>query len=175
VPIKGGYLLAAGAGAILLYSGIRGHRWSDTLRHVISGQPLPTTTDTPITTAAVAYQSGGGGTSGNPANLPTGGTATKNKAIARVLAAPYGWSTGAQWNALDWLWTVESGWDNHISNPTSGAHGIPQALPASKMGRLANPPTDSAGAQIAWGLRYIKTTYGSPIRAKEFHLSHGWY
>jgi hypothetical protein len=164
----------AGGGAILLYSGIRGHGWSDTLRHVISGQPLPKVTDMPITTAAVAYQSGGSGTPSIPGDLPAGGTAAKNKAIARILAAPYGWSTGAEWDALDWVWTHESSWDNHAHNP-SGAYGIPQALPSGKMGRLANPPTSSAAAQIKWGLRYIKDKYGSPTRAKAFWLVNHWY
>jgi hypothetical protein len=175
MPIKGGYLLAAGGGAILLYSGIRGHRWSNTLRHVISGQPLPKTTDMPILTSAEAFQSDSGGTPGTSGPLPTGGTATKNKAIAKILAVPYGWSTGAQWAALDWVWTHESNWDNHARNPTSGAYGIPQALPASKMGGLANPPTSSAAAQIRWGLRYIKSTYGSPVATKAFWQAHGWY
>ena len=175
MPIKGGYLLAAGGGAILLYSGIRGHRWSDTLRHVISGQPLPKTTDTPILTSAQAYQSDSGGTPSTPVNLPAGGTATKNQAIAKILTVPYGWSTGQQWGDLLWIWDHESGWDNHASNPSSGAYGIPQALPASKMGRLANPPTSSAAAQIRWGLRYIKTRYGSPSNARRFWEAHGWY
>jgi|ERR1041385_8306045 hypothetical protein len=172
MPVKGGYLLAAGGGAILLYSGIRGHRWSDTLRHIISGQPIPKTTEMAITTASVAYQSGG--TPGVSGPLPAGGTATKNKAIARILAAPYGWSTGPQWDALDWVWTHESNWDNHAANP-SGAYGIPQALPGSKMGPAANPPLSSAAAQIRWGLKYIKDRYGSPLKAKAFWVVNHWY
>jgi len=175
MPLKAGYLLAAGGGAILLYSGIKGHRWTNVLRSVISGQGIPSTQELAITTSPSAYSSGDTGSSRVTPNLGVGGSATKNKAIARVLAAPYGWSTGAQWTALDRLWTQESGWDNHAKNPSSGAYGIPQALPPDKMGKLANPPTSSATAQIAWGLKYIKQRYGDPIHAEQHELSAGWY
>ena len=175
LPIKAGYLLAAGGGAILLYSGIKGHRWGSTLRSLISGQKIPSTQELAIQTSGAAYAYGSGSKVGTAPNLGVGGSATKNKAIARVLCAPYGWSTGAQWTALDRLWTQESGWNNHAKNPSSGAYGIPQSLPASKMGSLANPPTSSASAQIAWGLRYIKQTYGDPIHAEQHEISQGWY
>lgn len=174
MPIKAGYLLAAGGGAILLYSGIKGHRWGAVARDLITGQKIPSTQELAIQTSGAAYAYGTGTGGGTAPNLGVGGSATKNKAIARVLAAPYGWSTGAQWTALDRLWTQESGWDNKAHNP-SGAYGIPQALPSNKMGALANPPTSSASAQIAWGLKYIKQTYGDPIHAEQHELSQGWY
>lgn len=146
---------------------------------MLSGKPTPKTTELAITTSSGAFAGAGSGTSGGAgaASTAVGGTALKNKAIARALAAPYGWSTGAQWAALDALWTQESGWDNHAKNPTSGAYGIPQALPPGKMGALANPPVSSAGAQIAWGLKYIKTRpdYGSPVAAEAHERSQGWY
>lgn len=174
MPIKGGYLLAAGAGGILLWSGINGHMWSATLRDLLSGKPVSQTKELAIQSSPSAFTSGQQSAAQSQLLPSGGGTAVKNKAIARLLAAPYGWSTGAEWDALDWIWTEESGWDNHAENP-SGAYGIPQALPGSKMGVLANKPTSMASAQIAWGLRYIKTTYGDPVRAKAFHLAHGWY
>ena len=177
MPVKGSYLLVAGGGAIILWSGIRGHKWSTTLRDIISGKKPPATTELAITSSGAAFQTGGAGGVTGPASTALGGNATKNKAIARVLAAPYGWSTGAQWNALVALWTQESGWNNKARNPTSGAYGIPQALPPGKMGRLANPPVSSAGAQISWGLRYIKQTpgYGNPVNAEQHERSQGWY
>jgi len=179
MPVRGSYLLIAGGGAIVLWSGIRGHKWSTVLRDIIGGKQLPQTTELAIQSSPSAFTSGGAGTGATTGGTSTaiGGSATKNKAIARVLAAPYGWATGSQWSALDALWTQESGWNNHARNPTSGAYGIPQALPPSKMGRLANPPTSSAGAQIAWGLRYIKTTpgYGNPVNAEAHERSQGWY
>jgi len=176
MPVKAGYLVAAGLGAIVLYSGIKGHKWTTTLRSILGGQGVPQTTELAITTAPAAYSSGGSG-SGDAGSLPLGGTAIKNKAIAKLLAAPYGWSTGNEWNSLVTLWTGESNWDNYARNPSSGAYGIPQALPGSKMGVLANPPVSSAGAQIAWGLKYIKQTYGTPSHALAVWQSRSphWY
>jgi hypothetical protein len=172
MPVKGGYLLAAGGGVILLWSGLRGKSWSGTLRDVISGRKPESS---PVTTAIVTAPQSASASGQFSGLLPAGGSATKNKAIARALTAPYGWSTGAQWNALDQLWTRESSWNNRAKNPTSGAYGIPQSLPGSKMGALANPPTSSAGAQIKWGLKYIKQRYGSPVAAWAHEQANGWY
>lgn len=178
MPVKGTYLLVAGGGAIVLWSGIRGHKWSTTLRDIISGQPLPKTTELAIQTAPSAFDTGGtsGTATGSATSTALGGSATKNKAIAAGLATVYGWGPGtSNWTSLVALWTQESGWNNHARNPTSGAYGIPQALPPSKMGALANPPVSSAGAQITWGLRYIKSTYGNPNNAEAHERSQGWY
>ena len=174
VAVKATYLLMAGGGAILLWSGLKGHKWTTTLRSVLSGQPVPHTQELAISTAPGAY-SGSGTPAGPTPNTGPGGTPSKNQAIGKVLAARYGWSTGAQWAALVALWTRESGWDNKARNPTSGAYGIPQALPPSKMGLLANPPVSSATAQILWGLKYIKDRYGDPINAEAHEQSNGWY
>jgi hypothetical protein len=59
----------------------------------------------------------------------------------------------------------ESGWNQYARNPSSGAYGIPQALPASKMGAAANPPQSNPAAQISWMVGYIKSVYGDPINA----------
>lgn len=165
MPVKGGYLFAASAGGILLWSGVKGHMWSQTLRNIISGQPVGAE-NLPITTSQAAYTASDQQQAQSQflPSLGKGGTVAKNKVIGMSLAAAYGW-TGSEWTALDTLWDGESGWDNRAKNPTSGAYGIPQALPASKMGSLANPPMSSASAQIAWGLKYIKQVYGSPSRA----------
>jgi hypothetical protein len=72
----------------------------------------------------------------------------------------------------------ESGWNRFARNPSSGAYGIPQALPPTKL-----PPAGQAGGgshaspQIDWGLNYIKTTpgYGSPAAAWAHEQAHGWY
>lgn len=98
-----------------------------------------------------------------------------NKALAQHLAASYGW-TGNEWAALLALWTQESGFDNLARNPTSGAYGIAQALPASKYplaGQAAggSDPT----AQIRWGLQYIKGRYGDPAGAEAHEKNFGWY
>jgi hypothetical protein len=83
----------------------------------------------------------------------------------------YGW-TGTQWACLDELWGVhESGWNQYAGNP-SGAYGIPQALPGSKMG----PGWESdPRVQIEWGLGYISGRYGTPCGALEHWRGWNWY
>jgi len=147
------------------------------LRDVLSGKPTPKTTELAITTSSGAFSAGGtSGAAGIPTSTALGGSAAKNKAIGAALATAYGWGPGtSNWQSLVALWTQESGWDNHAKNPSSGAYGIPQSLPASKMGTLANPPVSSAGAQITWGLKYIKQRYGNPNNAEAHERSQGWY
>lgn len=174
MPVKGGYLIIAAGGGILLWSGIKGHKWSTVLRDVISGQKIPSTQELAITSSSAAYGYGSGASSN--ISGPVGGSVTKNKAIAVPLASGYGWGPGtSNWTSLGNLWTRESGWNNRAKNPSSGAYGIPQALPASKMGRLANPPISSATAQIVWGLRYIEQRYGNPDAAEAHENANGWY
>lgn len=98
-------------------------------------------------------------------------TPEEAKACAQEKCTARGWG-GAEFNALVQLWTKESGWDMHAVNPSSGAGGIPQALPSSKMG--ANAMND-ANAQIEWGLNYIANRYGSPSQAWAHSCSVGWY
>lgn len=73
-------------------------------------------------------------------------------------AAKYGWDTGNQWEALNTLIFNESGWQTHVLNSSSGACGLFQSLPCSKLGA----PLDNVANQARWGLAYIKGTYGSP-------------
>jgi hypothetical protein len=93
--------------------------------------------------------------------------------IARRLLASMGWSN--QWPALDYLWTRESGWNYLADNPSSGAYGIPQSLPASKMAAAGADWRTNPETQIRWGLGYIRATYGGPDNAWAHELSHGWY
>ncbi len=94
--------------------------------------------------------------------------------IGRLLAARQGWA-GTQWAALVELWNRESGWRVTACNASSGAYGIPQALPGSKMARFGADWCRSAITQIRWGLWYILGRYGSPIVALAHQRSHGWY
>jgi tape measure domain-containing protein len=105
---------------------------------------------------------------------PTGGISGVVALGRRMAEALYGWA-GQQWNALYQLWQNESGWNPMARNPSSGAFGIPQALPPGKMGPAA--VAGDAAAQIAWGLRYIADRYGSPLAALQFWASHTphWY
>jgi hypothetical protein len=86
----------------------------------------------------------------------------------------FGWSK-RQFKYLDRLWDRESGWNVHATNPYSGAYGIPQAVPGSKMASAGPRWQSSAKTQIRWGLRYIRGRYGSPARAWEHEISVGWY
>ncbi len=96
-------------------------------------------------------------------------------AIASGLAASrYGWGAD-QFSCLNSLWMRESGWNLRATNPSSGAYGIPQALPGSKMSAYGSDWRSSARTQIEWGLSYIKGTYGSPCGAWSAFQSKGWY
>jgi uncharacterized protein YabE (DUF348 family) len=101
---------------------------------------------------------------------PSPGTA---KAIARQLLSDRGWGS-AQYDCLVALWDRESGWNVHAANP-SGAYGIPQALPGSKMGSAGPDWQDNATTQIKWGLGYIAARYSTPCGAWSSWQANGWY
>jgi len=106
----------------------------------------------------------------------SGGGASANQQIGQVLAAARGWS-GPQWAALKNLWNGESGWSSTALNKSSGAFGIPQALPASKMASAGSDWKTNAATQIKWGLSYIASRYGNPANAYSAWLSRSphWY
>lgn len=89
-------------------------------------------------------------------------------------AAQYGW-TGQNWTDLVKLWTRESSWLWYAENASSGAYGIPQSLPGSKMAAFGANWRDDAAVQIDWGLSYIAQRYGSPSKAWEHSEQVGWY
>ncbi|MFG3703813.1 lytic transglycosylase domain-containing protein [Micromonospora sp. NPDC047670] len=80
-----------------------------------------------------------------------------------------------QFPCLDKLWNKESGWNHKARNPSSGAYGIPQALPGSKMGSVADDWQTNPATQIKWGLGYIEGRYGSPCKAWAHSQDVGWY
>jgi len=96
------------------------------------------------------------------------------KEIARIMAADRGWGDG-QFSCLNLLWTRESGWNYRATNASSGAYGIPQALPGSKMGTVASDWRTNPITQITWGLDYIADRYGTPCGAWAHSQSYGWY
>ena len=81
----------------------------------------------------------------------------------------------AQFRCLDRLWTRESNWNHRARNPRSGAYGIPQALPAAKMRVSGHDWRSNPKTQVRWGLRYIKSRYGTPCAAWAHFRSHNWY
>lgn len=81
----------------------------------------------------------------------------------------------SQWPALNSLWTKESGWRTTARNPSSGAYGIPQSLPASKMASAGADWRTNPATQIKWGLGYIASRYGSPLSAWRHSQRTNWY
>lgn len=109
-------------------------------------------------------------TAAAPAAQPSGSP----QQVAAGMLSSFGWSAG-QFGCLDSLWSHESGWSVTASNASSGAYGIPQALPGSKMATAGADWQTNAATQITWGLRYIRSTYGSPCAAWSHEESSGWY
>ena len=120
---------------------------------------------------AAAVPAGPVGTTGRDA----AGPARTPRQIARAMLPRFHWSAARQFKYLNWLWERESGWNKYAYNPYSGAYGIPQALPGSKMASAGPNWRSNAATQIRWGLRYIKARYGSPRRAWNHSQAAGWY
>jgi resuscitation-promoting factor RpfB len=186
------------AGGVLIYSGIYNRSVGDILGSIARGQRP--TAGPPETFEASG--SSGGGTAGAPVPPAPSASAAANQAIARLLAAPHGWSAGPQWDALVDTWNRESGWSNTAWNP-SGAYGIAQALGHAQSGEAEVGPRSSgsdtpglnasyggyglsaaqaqsanaghATDQITWGLHYILATYTDPAGAWAHEQSAGWY
>lgn len=110
-------------------------------------------------------------TSPLPAPAPVGAA----QQTAEDMLASYGWSVSAQFGCLVSLWNEESGWNVYATNPSSGAYGIPQALPADKMASAGPDWQTDAATQITWGLGYIQSVYGSPCAAWAHEQADGWY
>ena len=86
------------------------------------------------------------------------------KVAKSILMDEYGFSE-KQYKCLNQLWTKESNWNYKSRNKKSGAHGIPQALPASKMNVVSTDWRTNPVTQIRWGLRYIEARYDNPCKA----------
>jgi hypothetical protein len=94
--------------------------------------------------------------------------------VAHALVLRQGWSEG-QWSCLDSLWTRESGWNTYAVNHSSGAYGIPQALPDWKMASAGSDWRTNPITQIRWGIGYIASKYGTPCVALSHSNSYGYY
>lgn len=97
-----------------------------------------------------------------------------NRAIGCALLLEAGFGLD-QMPCLDRLWTRESGWNPKAQNTSSGAYGIPQALPGDKMAKYGDDWRTNPVPQIKWGLDYIKNRYGTPCSAWSSFQSKGWY
>ena len=98
------------------------------------------------------------------------------KSVARMLLPEFGYSQ-AQWPCLNQLWIGESDWRWSVANSSSGAYGIPQSLPGSKMASMGADWRTNPVTQIRWGLDYIKRSYGTPCNALDTWNSRSphWY
>ncbi|MCI2958865.1 hypothetical protein MN032_14290 [Agromyces atrinae] len=104
------------------------------------------------------------------ANTPDGARAT----AAALASELYGWGSG-EFSCLNSLWQKESGWNYQAYNASSGATGIPQSLPGSKMATAGADWETNAATQIRWGLDYIARGYGSPCSAWSHSQAVNWY
>lgn len=96
------------------------------------------------------------------------------QAYAQDAVAARGWGS-SEFDCLVALWSRESGWRVNAYNASSGAYGIPQSLPGSKMSSAGSDWETNAGTQIEWGLGYIGGRYGTPCGAWAHSEDAGWY
>lgn len=109
-----------------------------------------------------------------PAPAPAPAPSGDPRSIAQSMLGSYGWGQD-QFGCLDSLWQKESGWNPSATNPSSGAYGIPQSLPASKMASAGADWQTNPATQISWGLTYISGRYGSPCSAWAHSQANNWY
>lgn len=128
--------------------------------------PPPAPTPAPGAAASAARSDGA-----PAAGSPDPGSA---KSVAYSMVQARGWGEG-EYNCLVSLWQKESGWNTFANNPSSGAYGIPQSLPGSKMASAGADWATNPATQITWGLGYITDRYGTPCGAWGASQVKGWY
>jgi hypothetical protein len=139
--------------------------------------PVPSATATPTTPAAKPTTTAPTPkqTTTTRAAVPAGCSSYHgNQLTACQLLPSFGFST-SEMSALVPMWNKESSWDETAENPSSGAYGIPQALPGTKMATAGSDWRTNPATQIKWGLGYIKSVYGSPSAAWSFWQNNNWY
>ncbi len=149
---KGKFIAAAGAFVVFAgFSGQHGHHHGGLLAVLdsVAAAPVGVTSSGPVTHGPLVSE-------------------------AYAMAARYGWH-GHQDRCLNLLWTRESGWRMVWNYQGSGAYGIPQALPASKMASAGADYMNNPATQIRWGLGYIRDTYRDPCTAWSHEEAVSWY
>ncbi|MFG2949832.1 aggregation-promoting factor C-terminal-like domain-containing protein [Streptomyces adustus] len=122
-----------------------------------------------LTVAALAATTAGLALAAVPAQAATT-SASSAQAIAHRMIPD-----AAQYNAFNQIVTHESGWNHTATNSSSGAYGLVQALPGSKMATAGSDWKTNPATQIKWGLDYMNSRYGSPAQAWDFWQTHHWY
>ena len=102
------------------------------------------------------------------------GTSNPRDIAKQILKNKYGYGND-QYQCFNNIIIRESNWDINATNPSSGAYGIPQSLPGTKMASIGDDWRTNPATQITWGIEYMKDRYGSPCSAWGFKSSHGWY
>src|SRR5829696_8556790 len=102
------------------------------------------------------------------------GTTNPREIARQILRNKYGYGE-EQYSCFNNIIMRESMWDIDATNPSSGAYGIPQALPGSKMASVGSDWRTNPATQIIWGIGYMRDRYGSPCQAWSFKSAHGWY
>ncbi|MEU3233323.1 lytic transglycosylase domain-containing protein [Nocardiopsis alba] len=128
-------------------------------------EPDPDPAESPSTASSAPSGSSSGG------SVPSGSA----KEIALQMVLDQGWDSDQFYGCLEPLWEKESNWNASAQNPSSGAYGIPQSLPGSKMASHGSDWQTNPATQIAWGIDYIKGRYGTPCGAWSHSQSVGWY
>lgn len=178
---------AVAVGSIMTYAGIKGYSVPQAIQYIVQGKSpatLPQTAD-----IATPGGSGSGG-SGGGSPVANNGSA---QSILQQTAAQFGWGSGNEWQALQYVEMQEAGFNPKAKNSGSGALGLAQALghghgsaTAGTLGneyggnglsdaqaKLAN--SGDAAMQSLWMCNYIKSRYGDPIKAWAHEQSAGWY
>ena len=122
----------------------------------------------PATAAAAAAAAAEAGA------VPTTYSGEDPRSLAKPLVAAQGWGD-SEYQCLVLLWNRESQWNPYAENASSGAYGIPQSLPGSKMASAGADWRTNPITQINWGIGYIKGRYGTPCSAWAHSNAVGWY
>jgi len=138
--------------------------------------PEPVVEEAPAASTGTSTSTGTGTTKKSSGSAPVAGKPDPGsaKAAAADLVAARGWGS-EQYDCLVSLWNKESGWNVYAANRSSGAYGIPQALPGSKMASAGADWQTNPATQITWGLNYIQGRYTTPCGAWAHSQSVNWY
>ncbi|WP_405556074.1 transglycosylase SLT domain-containing protein [Streptomyces sp. NBC_01171] len=123
-----------------------------------------------VTVAALAAGVAGVALGAAPAQAATNPSPSSAQSVAHKMI-----QDSAQYNAFSKIVEHESGWNVSAQNSSSGAYGLVQALPASKMSSAGSDWKTNPATQIKWGLDYMNSRYGSPVQAWNFWQANGWY
>ncbi|MEU9730190.1 transglycosylase SLT domain-containing protein [Streptomyces sp. NPDC048002] len=119
--------------------------------------------------AAVAAVATGSIIAAAPAQAATTGASSAQATAKKMIG------NSAQYQCFSKIVEHESGWDVNATNASSGAYGLVQALPGSKMASAGSDWKTNAATQIEWGVDYMKDRYGSACGAWNFWQANGWY